>query len=224
MVCTLIFLVIFVVPPAIRADATVIYVDPPLQVRLSAGEIFRVNVTVAKVTNLYAWEFGLCYKSEVLNASDWSPGSVFASSGLLVKAVEFTDNYNETHGLIHIICTFFGSIQAFNGTTTLATIEFKVKSVGTTVLHLQNTSLLDNSDPWPYPITHTTSDGLITDQSIPGDVNADGQVNIIDLNIVARAFGSKLGDQGWNPIADLDNNGVINIIDIARVAKEYSSA
>jgi len=57
--------------------------------------------------------------------------------------------------------------------------------------------------------------------SILGDINADGIVNILDVAIVARAYGSKLGDPSWNPNADVNDDGQINILDIATVAKEY---
>lgn len=53
------------------------------------------------------------------------------------------------------------------------------------------------------------------------DLNGDGVVNIIDIAIVARAFGSKPRGPNWNALADLDKNGWINIIDIATVAKDY---
>jgi len=53
------------------------------------------------------------------------------------------------------------------------------------------------------------------------DLNKDGTVNIMDIAIVAKAYGTKLGDEEWNEIADMDKNGEINIIDIAKVAKDY---
>lgn len=56
------------------------------------------------------------------------------------------------------------------------------------------------------------------------DVNRDGKVNIQDLFSVAKAYGSKLGDENWNPKADLDGNGLINIMDIYEVAKDYGKA
>jgi hypothetical protein len=219
--CALVFLSVFMIPRSVKAETPMIYIDPPEKTGLQLGEIFRVNITVANVTNLYAWEFSLYYESELLNASGWSLGPVFTASDLHeVDAIDWTDSYNQTHGLIHIIFTFFGSVQAFNGTATLSTVEFKVKSLGTTVLHLQDTSLLDNSDPWPGPIAHTTGDGRIG-ETMKGDINRDGQVNIIDISIVAAAFNTKPGEQRWNPSADVDNNGVVNIIDITIVAKEF---
>jgi hypothetical protein len=58
-------------------------------------------------------------------------------------------------------------------------------------------------------------------QNLMGDLDGNGAVNIIDIAIVARAFGSKSGDTRWNSIADLDGNGVINIIDVSMVAKQF---
>ena len=54
------------------------------------------------------------------------------------------------------------------------------------------------------------------------DLNGDEIVNIVDIAIIARAFGTRSGDPDWNEIADVSEPyGEINILDIARVAKEY---
>jgi uncharacterized protein YfaS (alpha-2-macroglobulin family) len=53
------------------------------------------------------------------------------------------------------------------------------------------------------------------------DVNGDGVVNILDVAIVAKAYGSYPGHPRWNPAADMDSNEIINILDVARVAKDY---
>jgi len=53
------------------------------------------------------------------------------------------------------------------------------------------------------------------------DVNSDGTVNILDIAIVAKAYGTEPGDDNWNETADLDDNNKIDILDIATVAKDY---
>jgi hypothetical protein len=54
------------------------------------------------------------------------------------------------------------------------------------------------------------------------DLNGDRIVNIIDIAIVARAFGATTEDANWNPIADLvEPYGVINIADVAKVARDF---
>jgi hypothetical protein len=56
------------------------------------------------------------------------------------------------------------------------------------------------------------------------DINYDGQINIVDIAIVAKAFGTVPGSSTWNPEADLDSNKVVNIIDIAKVAKQFQKS
>lgn len=54
-----------------------------------------------------------------------------------------------------------------------------------------------------------------------GDLNKDGKVNILDITIVARAFGTEPGDPHWNPVADVNGDGIVNILDVALVAREF---
>jgi hypothetical protein len=54
-----------------------------------------------------------------------------------------------------------------------------------------------------------------------GDLNEDESVNIHDMFVVAKAFGSSPGHPLWNPKADVDGNGIINIYDLFVVAKNY---
>jgi len=53
------------------------------------------------------------------------------------------------------------------------------------------------------------------------DINHDGIVNVFDLRICAKAFGSKPGDINWNPTVDLNNDGLIDIFDLRKIAKHY---
>jgi len=57
--------------------------------------------------------------------------------------------------------------------------------------------------------------------SLLTDLNIDGTVNIVDVSIVAMAFGTKEGDEYYNQIADLDGNEEINVIDLSIVAMDY---
>jgi len=57
-----------------------------------------------------------------------------------------------------------------------------------------------------------------------GDINNDGIVNIEDVHIVAKAFGSYLGHPRWNPDADLDDNKIIDIRDLYKVARNFGKA
>jgi hypothetical protein len=51
-----------------------------------------------------------------------------------------------------------------------------------------------------------------------GDVNADGKVDVIDLIIVAKAFGKKLGDKLYDQYADINNDGTVDLFDLIIVS------
>ena len=157
------FAVYTVLPQSVDAGTAIVYVDPPLVVGLSVGDTFQVNVTVADVADLYAWSFQFCYKSEILNASSWTLAPAFSlrAPDVVNLVVIWTDNYNGTHGFIQIDCSLIGAVPTFSGATPLATVYFKLKYYGSTVLHLQNTMLLDDSVPIPHEIPHATADGTV---------------------------------------------------------------
>ncbi len=76
----------------------------------------------------------------------------------------------------------------------------------------------------PYVIDKNNQDNypLIGKLPILADVNNDGEVNIIDVYMVAKAFGSYPGHRMWNPVADVANPyGIIDIVDLYTIAREY---
>jgi len=85
----------------------------------------------------------------------------------------------------------------------------------------------ENYDAYPHPVIDDQYPGqLYLDlryyRFLESDLNKDGTVDIMDIAIVAKAYGSKTGDPKWNPIADVaEPYGEINILDIATVAKDY---
>lgn len=53
------------------------------------------------------------------------------------------------------------------------------------------------------------------------DVNNDDKVNIKDVYIVAKAYGSQPGYSNWNPIADINNDEKVDVKDYYGVQKKY---
>ena len=54
-----------------------------------------------------------------------------------------------------------------------------------------------------------------------GDLNQDCQVDIRDMVIVARAFGSRAGENRYDPAADLDLDRDITLLDVVLVGKHF---
>ena len=59
---------------------------------------------------------------------------------------------------------------------------------------------------------------LLNTVFFPGDKNYDGKVDILDIALACKAFGSTPEHPRWNPIADVTKDGQIDILDIAAVA------
>jgi hypothetical protein len=77
-------------------------------------------------------------------------------------------------------------------------------------------------DWWPT-IKQTNQQVLmyLQNASIPGDINGDGKVNLEDLVILAKAYGSTPGAPTWNPNADINGDGVVGSLDLAVLAQHY---
>jgi hypothetical protein len=54
--------------------------------------------------------------------------------------------------------------------------------------------------------------------SLAGDVNEDGQVNVLDLTLVSLAYGSLEGEPAYDPNADLNGDGIVDMRDLRIVA------
>lgn len=53
------------------------------------------------------------------------------------------------------------------------------------------------------------------------DLTMDGRVDITDLIMAANAFGSRLGDSRWDPMADQNEDGRVNVFDLILMARDF---
>lgn len=66
----------------------------------------------------------------------------------------------------------------------------------------------------------TSGTGLPKIMPIYGDLNGDGVVNCTDIAIVKAAFGKKVGQEGYDPRADINADGAVDIRDLAFVTQK----
>jgi hypothetical protein len=55
----------------------------------------------------------------------------------------------------------------------------------------------------------------------PSDVNTDGRVDLLDLDLVAAAFNSRPGTPSWNPAADVNKDGTVDVCDLVVVGTAF---
>lgn len=53
------------------------------------------------------------------------------------------------------------------------------------------------------------------------DLNGSGEVDIFDIVLIARSFGSREGEERYDAVADLIGDGEINIFDVVKVARAW---
>jgi parallel beta-helix repeat protein len=88
----------------------------------------------------------------------------------------------------------------------------------------QNLTGTDGIGDTPYAVEGNDTDHYPLMRSyvyVLGDLNNDDKVNMIDIGIVASAFGSFPGHMRWKPEADINQDGIIDIRDIAIVARNF---
>jgi len=91
----------------------------------------------------------------------------------------------------------------------------------------QNVTGADGIGDSPYVIDGNNNDEyplMKPYSSFLTDLNSDGNVDIIDITMVATAYNSTPRDSNWNPLTDLDNDALINILDISLVAIDFGKA
>jgi PKD repeat protein len=128
------------------------------------------------------------------------------------------------------------SLPGWNGTTHPAIVNYiwdfgdgnSTSTVNSIIYH-------QFSQPGNYTVILTIIDEtgqndtiskVIEVRAVPWDINGDGIIDMRDIAIVAKAFGTVPGDPEWNPDADItgpdgEPDGTVDMRDIALVASHF---
>ena len=112
--------------------------------------------------------------------------------------------YQETDGLYIREFTNGWAVYNHSGETQVITLPEEAQGVASNLVGTEHT--LPNRDGEMY---------LRVKPKNPADVNRDGVVNILDLTIIAQAFGTDSLE------GDVNGDGVVNVIDLVFVANQF---
>ena len=176
------------------------------------GDTFTVHINAEKVTDLAGWQFDLTFDSDVLEAVEVNEGDFLKKGdGNTFFQRGTIDN---TVGKIVGLSSALISKNGVTGTGNLVSVVFSAKADGNSQIMLHNFQLgSDTGEVIPAGMR----DLIITVGSQPlWDVNADGQVSILDLILVAQHMGSAASA---NSKIDVNRDGVVSILDLILVAQ-----
>jgi hypothetical protein len=208
--------------PVKSTPITTIYVDPEISYA-GVGKTFTVNLTVAEVDDIWGWDFQIFYASTRLNGTLVEEGPFLKTVGdTFFWIVNFTDNYNITHGFIFGFCHLTHVIPGAgaNGNGTLATITFKPKAVGNSTIHVTNTHMKKSTGEY---ILHETRDGTVIIGKL-GDLGSlpagwyafDGLCDSDDFFLFRDSYVSY-----YHVLADFNNDGQVDSDDFFEFRNYY---
>jgi len=142
------------VSPVIANPGTRIYVDPRYvkDTAKTPGTNFTVNINVAEVSGLLAYDFKLKYDTAVLNATKIEVGSFFDPDYTVFRKIPPPYDL----GYAQLGVTQIYGEPGVSGSGTLAIVTFTVISTGESKLELYNTKLSAGVE---QPISHETYHG-----------------------------------------------------------------
>ncbi len=176
------------------------------------GDTFTVHVNVEKVADLSGWQFDLTFDPDVLEVVKVNEGDFLKKDGGTTFFQRGT--IDNATGKITGLSAALISESGIAGTGTLLSVVFSAKADGNSQMALRSFQLGSSAGEI---IPAGVRDFIITVASGPKwDVNADGQVSVLDLILVARHFGEKASA---NSNVDVNNDGVVSILDLIVVAQ-----
>jgi hypothetical protein len=126
-----------------------------------------------------------------------------------------------TFVLIFANSTLIGNhtVQSMLGGTV---ITFIVQTDTSSLIYgIYNISAYVSTVPYEMNTTDNSLAGYFVVVTIPGDLNGDFKVALVDLVTLASAYGSRPDEPKWETNADIDGNDVVGLSDLVILAAHY---
>ena len=163
-----------------------LFVDPPTYTAITLGEVFTIDINIANVTDLLAFDVKLGYNTTLLDALDAVIGP-FPSRPFSWSGIEI----HEQEGYVWVAAT---SMSAVDGNGTLATITFNATCAecAICILDLYDTILYNSMSA---EIPHDVCDGCFVTAPIIPEFPATIFAPLLMILAIVAAF---LGRMVWS--------------------------
>ena len=175
-----------------------------------------IGISVDDVRDLYMYQFSLNWSGPIFKLWHVVEGPLLQQGGTTSFMVKMYDSKNYTI----VSGTLTAAFEGVDGNGTLAYIEFQIESYGSSDLHLYNTGMYNSFE---QEISHTTVDGYFSN-TIPGDIDGDGDVDPDDVYVLAMAYGAVFPDPRYVEEADFDGDGDVDPDDVYVLAQNYGKS
>ena len=190
-----------------QSDATVSVSPSPIALP-GIGEKLTLNLNIANGKNIAGYQATVSFDRSVLRNIEGNNGNYLPADTFFKVSI---NSYNRA------VITGNTLAGVSNGDGTLATLTFDVFDYNPSTVTLSDVYLVDG-DGKRWEVTTENGEILEPPQSIFGDLNLDGVVNIQDLVIVSNRFGVR-----EQHAADVNEDGFVDIVDLVLVANAFGA-
>jgi general secretion pathway protein D len=120
----------------------ILTLQPPTST-VTAGQSFSLDVSIADVSDLFAFQFDIGFDPTVLSATGVDEGSFLSSGGATFFIPGFIDNGGGT--VSFIANSLQTAVAGVGGSGVLATVRFMALTSGSSAVNLFGVTLLDSS-------------------------------------------------------------------------------
>ncbi len=191
----------------------------PANTTVRIGSPFTVTASIMNVADLGSFQFDLTYVSRTVTATNVVCGPFLGSTGRTVGCSEAA--IDNAAGSVTFGCSSEGNEPGPDGAGMLAALSFNAVDYGSSHLQFENALMMDTND---VTITVATQDGSVTvTAGCREDVNGDGVINVVDIQLVAAHWNTAAGDPDYDALYDINADSRINIVDIQLVASKWGT-
>ncbi|MDH5375549.1 MAG: cohesin domain-containing protein [Candidatus Bathyarchaeota archaeon] len=200
-----------------------LYIEPSsiMDAGLGPGSNFTINIKVAQMTDLYAWNITLYWNPAILVAKNVIEGPFLKSAGTTVFS---PPTINQMGGYLNANCTLVDLVPGANGTGTIAYITFQVKAKGQSRISLtlsrpplpdlDKSELVDSAKAL---ICHATENGYFECTSAPEIFEVVWESQVFHVVIESPSTVSDFAFFQSNKLISFDVNGSSGITSFCNV-------